>query len=90
MKQGYLLSPILFTFCIDSIKIKQTGISWSMREMLEALDFADDIVLLSYRHRGMKEKLTSLQIQQKKIGPKINNTKTKVMEITQNQKNPSH
>ena len=50
VKQGYLLSPLLFTFCIDWVmrettKNKQTGISWTMSEMVEDLDFADDIAL---------------------------------------------
>ena len=63
--QGCLLSPLLFTFCIDWVtrettKNKKTGISWTLSEMLEDLDFADDIALLSHRHRDMQEKTNQL------------------------------
>ena len=89
VKQGCLLSPLLFTFCIDwimreTIKNKRTGITWAMTEMLEDLDFADDIALLSHRHRDMQEKTKQLAETARKIGLKINDTKTKVIEeITQ-------
>lgn len=40
----------IFTLCIDRImeetmKNKRAGISWTMLEMLEDLDFADDIYI---------------------------------------------
>lgn len=42
----------IFTLCIDRImeetmKNKRAGISWTMLEMLEDLDFADDIYIYS-------------------------------------------
>jgi len=86
VKQRCLLSPLLFTFCIDWVmrettKNKQTGISWTMSEMLEDLDFADDIALLSHRHRDMQEKTNQLVTSAAKIGLKINVAKTKIMKI---------
>lgn len=54
-----------------TIKNNRTRISWTMTEILEDLDFADDIALLSHRHRGMQEKNpTILQIQQKRLARK--------------------
>ena len=81
-----MLSPLLFTFCIDWVirettKNKQTEISWTMSEMLEDLDFADDIALLSHRHRDMQEKTNQLVTSAAKIGLKINVAKTKIMKI---------
>lgn len=40
-----------------------------MTKMLEDLDFANEIALLSHRHRDMQGKQTILQIQQKKVEP---------------------
>lgn len=54
-----------------------------MTEMLEDLDFADDIALLSHRHRDMQIKTNHLANTAEKIGLKINNTKTKIMKITE-------
>lgn len=52
-----------------------------MSEMLEDLDFADDIALLSHRHRDMQEKTNQLVTSAAKIGIKINVAKTKIMKI---------
>lgn len=52
-----------------------------MTKMLEDLDFADEIALLSHRHRDMQGKPTILQIQQKRLRLNINDAKTKVMKI---------
>lgn len=52
-----------------------------MTKMLEDLDFEDEIVLLSHRHRDMQGKPTILQIQQKRLSLNINDAKTKVMKI---------
>ena len=49
--------------------------------MLEDLDFADDIALLSHRHRDMQEKTNQLVTSAAKIGLKINVAKTKIMKI---------
>ena len=65
----------------ETTKNKQTGISWTMSEMLEDLDFADDIALLSHRHRDMQEKTNQLVTSAAKIGLKINVAKTKIMKI---------
>jgi hypothetical protein len=65
----------------ETTKNKKTGISWTLSEMLEDLDFADDIALLSHRHRDMQEKTNQLVTSAAKIGLKINVAKTKIMKI---------
>lgn len=57
----------------ETIKNKRTGITWTMTEMLEDLDFADEIALLSHRHRDMQEKSNLLAETARKIGLNINN-----------------
>ena len=79
VKHGCLLSPLLFTFCIDWIMChKRTGIIWGMTEELEDLDFADDIALLSHRQRNKQEKTTKLAKTAETISLHINATKTKI------------
>ncbi|XP_071123117.1 uncharacterized protein [Mytilus edulis] len=51
VRQGCIISPILFLVAIDLVMRKTTsdkkrGITWSMFTTLEDLDFADDIALL--------------------------------------------
>lgn len=67
----------------ETIKNNRTGISWTMTEMMEDLDFADDIALPSHRHRDMQIKTNHLANTAEKIGLKINITKTKIMKITE-------
>ena len=50
-----------------------------MTEMLEDLDFADGIVLLSYRHRDIQEKTNGMTTIGKQIGININASKTKIL-----------
>lgn len=59
-----------------------------MLEMMEDLDFADDIAVLSHRQEyNTQKKANQFANTTEKIRLKINNTKTKV--IMQNLKNPS-
>ncbi|XP_076101178.1 uncharacterized protein LOC143070963 [Mytilus galloprovincialis] len=58
VRQGCIISPILFLVAIDWVMRKTTsdkkrGITWSMFTTLEDLDFADDIALLSSKQDHM-------------------------------------
>ena len=83
VKQGCILSPLLFGIAIDFITKKclkgQTGIPWSNGNQLEDLDFADDIALLSRNSADMQSKTDSLGTVAGKIGLQISYEKTKVL-----------
>ena len=58
VKQGCVLSPLLFSLCTDWLMKRETvnvkrGITWTLMDTLEDLDFADDIVLLAHRHQDI-------------------------------------
>ena len=59
VKQGCVLSPLLFFPCIDwlikraTVNVKR-GITWTLMDTFEDLDFADDIVLLAHRHKDIQ------------------------------------
>ena len=59
-----------------------------MTEMLEDLDFADDIALLSHRHRDIQVKTNDMATTGKQIGLKINASKTKILKINTKSNNP--
>lgn len=85
VRQGCILSPLLFNIVLDNIMNKATreerGISWGFHRRLEDLDYADDICLLSHNYNDMAAKITAVQKEAEKAGMKINIAKTKVMRI---------
>jgi hypothetical protein len=91
VKQGCLLSPLLFSLCIDWLMRETTrntkrGITWTFGQTLEDLDFADDIVLLAHRYQDIQNKTIDMATTGKKIGLSINTDKTKVMKINEKSK----
>jgi hypothetical protein len=87
VKQGCVISPILFCIAIDWIMKnctkKQLGIKWVGDKILEDLDFADDIALLSSSHADLQEKTEKLQFYSDQLGLQINSSKTKIMDYTE-------
>ena len=85
VRQGCLLSPILFSMVIDWVMKNTTntpkGIQWSLTEKLEDLDFADDISLLAHSYEHMQEKIAKLQEIAQSTGLEINIDKTKAMRV---------
>ena len=82
VRQGCVMSSLLFSITIDWVlknAIKQQaprGIRWTPFEMLEDLDFADDIALVSHKYEHIQEKSTILH---STVGLKTNTGKTKIM-----------
>ncbi|BFY97740.1 hypothetical protein BsWGS_00780 [Bradybaena similaris] len=87
VKQGCVMSPMLFGIAIDWVMRKSTseiqqGIKWIGNEILEDLDFADDVALLSKSHPDAQEKMNRLQHFSEQIGLQINTAKTKILNLT--------
>jgi hypothetical protein len=90
VRQGCIISPILFLITIDWIMRRTTadkarGIQWSFFSHLEDLDFADDLAILSTTHKQLQEKTDRLTSYAKQTGLNINTTKTQVMNINPKQ-----
>ena len=86
VKQGCMLSPFLFLLAMDWLMKrtkadKKRGIQWTLNSVLEDLDFADDIGLLSSRHSDIQEKMDRLASLASQIGMKVNVGKTKLTRL---------
>ena len=86
VRQGCILSPILFLVVIDWVMRKTTsdkprGIQWTLFSQLEDLDFADDLAFLSVKLDHLQEKTDLLERYAKQTGLTINTSKTQVMSI---------
>ncbi|KAK3515953.1 hypothetical protein QTP86_004679, partial [Hemibagrus guttatus] len=84
VKQGCILSPILFSLAIDWLMRSVTegqrrGIQWTLTTALEDLDYADDLGLLAHRHQDIQQKTEKLSEIASTIGLKVNNKKTQVL-----------
>ena len=82
VRQGCLLSPLLFFVAVDwvlrqALGDNNSGIQFTLLQKLEDLDFADDLVLLSQKIAHMRQKLEALQEQAARFGLKVNASKTK-------------
>lgn len=85
VRQGCLLSPIIFLMVLDGVMRKVTrgtrGLKWGLTDRLEDIDFADDLCIMAHRKVDMEEKLKDLDKEGKKVGLKINQEKTKEMRV---------
>ena len=86
VKQGCTMSGFLFLLSIDWVMSRttegrRTGIRWKLTSVLEDLDFADDIALLSSRYVDIEDKTSRLVDEAARVGLKINAKKSKVMLI---------
>ena len=86
VKQGCLLSGLLFLLAIDWLMKKvteerETGIEWVEGAVLEDLDYADDLGLVSQNFEDTQEKMTRLSRKAKVLGLKVSQKKTEILRI---------
>ena len=85
VKQGCILSPLLFNIILDYVlretRTKNRGIQWNTFERLVDLDYADDLVAMTHTMAELKGFLDDLIRCSAKVGLKINVSKTKIMKI---------
>jgi hypothetical protein len=86
VRQGCLLSPLIFLLVVDWILKRATnnnecGLPWNEGQKLTDLDFADDIAVLEKSWRGMQELISRVEVEAGAVGLRMNAGKTKVMMI---------
>ena len=85
VKQGDVLSPVLFIVVVDWIMRRvveeEDGIDWVRNLRLPDLAYADDIALLSKDARDMNRMTEKLEREAGKVGLEINQRKTKVLVV---------
>ena len=85
VKQGDVLSPVLFIVVVDWIMRRvveeDDGIDWVGNGRLPDLAYADDVALLSKDTRDMNRMTEKLEREARKVGLEINQRKTKVLVV---------
>ena len=84
VKQGCMLSPVLLSMAVDWLmrtvtQGRRQGILWILMTVLEDLDYADDISLLSSKHQEGLPKAERLSKTINTIGLNVNTKKSQVL-----------
>lgn len=84
VKQGCCMSRFLFLLVIDwvmrqTVEGERTGIRRNFTTVLEDLDFADDIALLSLTLNHLQSKTNKLEDSAARVGLKLNGNKCKTL-----------
>ena len=84
IRQGCVMSSMLFNIAIDwvlcrTMEDQRRGIRWTPFTILEDLDFADDLALLSHTRQHIQEKTDRLSMFSNQVGLRISLKKTEAM-----------
>jgi hypothetical protein len=90
VRQGCLLSPMIFLMAIDRIMRRTTtnsksGIQWTLTQRLQDLNIADNECLLLHKQQLAESKLNRLTEEAGKTGLNINIRKTELMKVNNKQ-----
>ena len=93
IRQGCVLSTLLFTFVVDwilsyTIEDKKRGHRWKLSTTLEDLNYAGDLAFVSHSHRDMQEKTNCLKLFASQTGLRVNSTKPEVVALNVNNPTP--
>ena len=80
-----LTSPVFADSRLGDVN-DNIGIQWTLLKHLDDLDFADDIALLSHKHKDMEEKTAILEQWGGQVDLRINHAKTETMRKTSTRK----
>ena len=72
----------------ETTKSERRRITWILTSVLEDIDFADDICLLSQSHSAMQQKTNELSTKGASLGFKISTSKTKEMRMNSKSREP--
>lgn len=83
LRQGDSISPILFNLILEKV-VREMNIQpqegFKLQESdIALLAYADDVVLMSNSHDGLKSLFTRLEEMVKKVGLQVNEDKTEYM-----------
>ena len=85
VRQGCPMSGFIFVLIMDwvmrHINNRRRGLRWKLTTVLEDLDYADDVALISSRFADLQEKIDRLVATAGIVGLKINPCKTKTLRI---------
>ena len=91
--QGCVMSAVLFNLVIDRVtrhnRNQPKGITWTLFDTLEDLDFTDDLALLFHMHQLIQEKTCRLSKFGQKVALQISKRKTEVMTLNVNAQHQS-
>ena len=86
VRQGCVMSGFLFLLVIDwtmtTTTKRRRGINWGRLQVLEDLDYADDLALLSATGKQLQLKTNELVRVSARVGLQVNTKKSKVMSVS--------
>ena len=84
---GFLFLMVIDWIMRKTVRYGESGIRWKLQSKPDNLDFADNVALLSSIRQHMQHKGTRMDEAAKRVGLRINQTKTKVLSTQETRQN---